>query len=844
MPRTLARLSALAAWLSLFAPAAAAQEASAVPPSPEAFLGYPLGAHFTPYHAVQAYARALAEASPLVEYRPYGTTPERRELFQLVIARPEYRQRMEEILAANAELTRPETPAERARGIATTIPAIVYFSYGVHGNESSSSEAAMWTAYDLASGAASVAGVLDSVIVVIDPVTNPDGRDRYVQWYRSVVGEAPNADPDTREHQEPWPGGRYNHYLFDLNRDWAWMTQPETRARLATWDRWNPEVHVDFHEMGYNSSYFFFPAADPINEIYPPYVLDWHRRIGVGNARAFDAHGWPYFTGDNYDFFYPGYGDTWPGLNGAIGMTYEQAGGGSAGLAVEQASGDTLTLRDRALHHWTSGEATLRTVAAGKTQLLLDRAASQRVIGQGEPDVLLVAGPDSTRVNALVAQLRRQGIEVERAGRSFPASATAYPGFEPRSSFPAGTYRVRARQPRGRLATTLLQPQTKLDAQFSYDISAWSLPYAYDVAAYQARSTGDAAWAPVPAPGAAASIAAPPAGYGYLLAPGDSAAAGVVRYLRAGGHARVVSRETTIGGRSWPAGSWFLPARSGDSTEVRATAARLGGLVTPVATGLAQSGVDLGSAYVWPVSLPRVAVLTGEGIVPTSYGAHWYFLEQTLGLPFDPILLQDLPGIDLSEYDVLVLPDAYGGALGDPAKAALERWVQAGGRLVAVADGARAIAPTFDVKVREAPEPDSTATTRFLTTRPERELHEWLQEVPGAILPTRLDAANPLAWGAGGAEDGARYDVLHAGELVFEPAADLETVAYFPADLQATSGVISDEQLQLLENGAWLADKRVGAGSIVLFADDPLFRLFWVGAHPLYANALLIGPRR
>ncbi|HEU4559964.1 MAG TPA: M14 family zinc carboxypeptidase, partial [Longimicrobium sp.] len=243
--------------------AAAAQTA---PPSPEQVLGYPLGERFTPYAGVQQYARALAAAAPdRVRYQPYGQTYEGRELFQLVIARPDVLSRLDAVLAANAELTRLETSPARAAQVAAQNPAVVYFSYGVHGNESSSSEAAMWTAYDLARGAAEVRGVLDSVVVIIDPVTNPDGRDRYVSWYRSVRGARPNPDPQSREHREPWPGGRFNHYLFDLNRDWSWGTQPETRARLATWWQWNPQVHVDFHEMFYNSSYFFFPASAPIN---------------------------------------------------------------------------------------------------------------------------------------------------------------------------------------------------------------------------------------------------------------------------------------------------------------------------------------------------------------------------------------------------------------------------------------------------------------------------------------------------------------------------------------------------------------------------------------------------
>ncbi|HEX5727545.1 MAG TPA: M14 family metallopeptidase [Longimicrobiaceae bacterium] len=842
LSRTLGTRALLAALLATL-PAAplAAQE----PPSPAQVLGYDLGERFTPYAGVQEYARALDAASDRVEYRPYGTTNEGRELFQLVIARPENLRRLDQILAANAELTRPETSAERARQIASSNPAVVYFSYGVHGNESSSSEAAMWTAWDLAREAPEVRGVLDRLVVVIDPVTNPDGRDRYVQWYRSVRGATPDADPQAREHREPWPGGRFNHYLFDLNRDWSWGTQVETRTRLVTWFRWNPQVHVDFHEMGYNSSYFFFPAAEPINPIYPRHILEWGKRFGQGNARAFDAQGWSYYTAEAFDLFYPGYGDSWPSLTGAVGMTYEQAGHGAAGQAVEQESGDTLTLRERALHHRTSGNATLRTAAEGKEQLLLDYAEGQRSVGTGEPDYLLVPGSDPTRVETLVAHLLGQGIQVERATAGFAAArATPHAGFEARTQFPAGTYRVRARQPLGRLATTLLQPETELKAEYSYDVSAWSLPYAYGVAAYRvAQGSSGGSWAPAALPGAPANVTPPAAGYGYLLAPGEAASPGMVRFLQGGGRVRVLAKPSTFGGRRWPAGSWFIPARGNDSLQVRLARVGLGGLVRPVSSGLAESGIDLGSDNVPLVKLPSVALLAGEGVAATSFGAHWFFLEQELGLPLDVIQTADLGFLDLSEYDVILVPDASGRALRG-AEERLKGWVQNGGRLVAVGGGAAAAAGIAEIKAREGGVQDSAANARarWLAGREERQRREWRAEIPGTILPLRLDPAHPLAFGAGLDGKPGETFALHLGSAVFEPAEGMETVAYFPENLSRLSGVISPENLRRLGQGAWLVTKRVGAGSVVLFADDPLFRLFWRSTHPLYVNAILLGP--
>jgi hypothetical protein len=834
--RTL-RVRAAAAALLLAAVPAAAQTA---PPSPAQVLGYELGARFTPYAGVREYAKSLAEASDRVEYRPYGRTNEGRELFQLVIARPETLRRLDEVLAANAELTSPATSAERARQIAAANPAVVYFSYGVHGNESSSSEAGMWTAWDLAREAPEVRGVLDSLVVIIDPVTNPDGRDRYVQWFTSVVGAAPNPNPESREHQEPWPGGRFNHYLFDLNRDWAWGTQVETQRRLETWWRWNPQVHVDFHEMFVNSSYFFFPAAAPINPIYPSYVLDWGKRFGEGNARAFDQHGWAYFTSEDFDLFYPGYGDSWPSLTGAIGMTYEQAGHGAAGLAIEQESGDTLTLHDRAMHHRTSGQATLRTAAAGKSRLLEDFASGARTAGAGEQDFLLVPGADPSSAEALVAHLRRQGIEVERAARGFSAGARAYPGFDARGQFPAGTYRVRARQPRGRLALTLLQPETELKAEFSYDISAWSLPYAYAVAAYRVAGAPDAGWQAVPAPpsGAPAAAPAPPAGYGYLVAPGDASAA-VTRFLAAGGRARVLTRPSTFGGRRWPAGTWFLPARGNDSLAARATRAGLGAAAVPVASGRSEDGIDLGSDRAVVAKLPRVAVLSGDGVGATSFGSTWWYLENQLGLPFDAVQAASLGDLDLSVYDVIVVPEAGGRALSTPVTNALKAWVEAGGRLVAFGRAAQSLAAMAEVKTRDELKGDSGAA-RLLAGREERQRTEWRQEVPGTILPLRLDPMHPLAYGAGLDGKPGEAFALHLGTLVFEPAEGVETVAHFPERLSRLSGVISPENLKRLERGSWLVTKRVGGGSVVLFADDPLFRSFWRSTAPLFDNAVLL----
>ncbi len=846
----------------LAVPAAAVAQA---PPSPADVLGWELGERFTDVPDVGRYMEALADASPLVSVERYGETFEGRPLVQVLVASPEYRARLDEILAANRELTDPGTSRERAADIIRDNPAVVYLSYGVHGNETSSSEAAMWTAWDLARGAAEVAGVLDSVIVVIDPMLNPDGRARYVQFYRGARGAEPNPNPDAREHDEPWPGGRSNHFYFDLNRDWSWVSQAETRARLATWDRWNPQVHVDFHEMSPRSTYFFFPSAEPVNPIYPETTLAWGRRFGEANARAFDARGWLYFTGESYDHFYPGYGDTWPSLTGAIGMTYEQAGGGSAGLAFERADGTVLTLRDRAQHHRTTGEATLRTAAQGRTRLLEDYAAFHRDIGADEPDVLLVPATDPGPARALVALLQAQGVEVERASEAFETRARPHRGWDERREFPAGTYRVRARQPRGRLATTLLQAETELDATFSYDISAWSLPYGFGVEAQSAENVPDAGWRAAPvessvsmagsaaegdaAEGAANAAAAPPptdaaARVGYLVRPGFAAWPGIVRFLGDGGSVRVMAEPFTLGGEAYPRGTFYLPRDSDGELDERVRRAGLGERAEPAATGLTDDGPDLGTGSAAELLLPRVALLSGEGTSSGSMGATWYFLERRLGLPFDALEVSRVAGTDLSDYDVVVVPSAsgLGRTLGEAGRSALEDWVRTGGTLVALARGAAEVGGWMDVTLREPPGVDEALRLdRALRTRHEREVESWEEATPGAILQATLDPQQPLAFGAAaGGVDHAMF-VLSTGTS-FEPAESFESVAWFADDVDKISGVVGEATLDRLRRSSWIVQRRSGRGRVVLFADDPLYRMMWYAGFQPFTNAVMLAP--
>jgi hypothetical protein len=383
--------------------------------SPDDFLGYKLGSHFTSHQKVVDYFKYVASAHKNIKLISYGKSNEGKELLVAVVSSENNMGRLEEIRKNNLLMSK----AGKRNFELAKQPVVLWLSYNVHGNEASSTETSMKTLYTLAEGtAANVKQWLSNTVVIIDPCLNPDGRDRYVNFFNSVVGSVPNADPEAREHVEPWPRGRSNHYYFDLNRDWAWQTQVETQQRLALYQDWMPEVHVDFHEQSYNEPYYFAPAAEPVHQDINSWQREFQVIAGKNNAKYFDQNGWQYFTKERFDLLYPSYGDTYPLYNGAIGMTYEQ-GGINAGLAVVTVDKDTLTLKDRIAHHFTTSMATLESVSTHKERLLTEFSAYfERSVASppGNYQSYVVKADNLPRLKKLARLLAKNQIEFSFGG--------------------------------------------------------------------------------------------------------------------------------------------------------------------------------------------------------------------------------------------------------------------------------------------------------------------------------------------------------------------------------------------------------------------------------------------
>ncbi|HVS97189.1 MAG TPA: M14 family metallopeptidase, partial [Puia sp.] len=807
------------------------------PPTPDAFLGYPLGAHFTPHHRVVDYFRAVAAAVPdRVQVEQYGTTYEGRPLLLAFIAAPANLRRLESIRRNNLRLAgvlRDSLAADE------NAPVVVWLSYNVHGNEPASTEAAMKTLYALADpGSTRANELLQHTVVIIDPCINPDGRDRYVNWYNDVVGEQPNPDPLSREHQEPWPRGRSNHYNFDLNRDWAWQTQIETQQRLKIYNAWLPQVHVDYHEQSYNNPYYFAPAAEPYHDVITPWQREFQVTIGKNNARYFDRNGWLYFTKEEFDLFYPSYGDTYPIYNGAIGMTFEQGGIG-AGLAVQLSDGDTLTLAQRIEHHYTTGLSTIEASSANAERLIREfhRYFIEAVAHPGGEFKAYLLRNDTfgDRLERLRGFLDRNGIvwQTAVAGASFTGEDYETGHTVTFRSAP-GDVVINANQPKSNLLRVLFERQSHISDSMTYDITAWSAPFAFGVQAYglpgYVTATGRTA----------ARTIADTGGRHYAYAvrwTGMGSMRLLSRLLQNGVKVRYAERPFQSGGVSFDRGTLLITATGNGARGgslwalVRTEAEKAGVSLYPIASGFVDKGPDFGSGLVRFIRRPRVALLTGGDVGSQEAGEVWHLFEQEIGYPITLINAESMGHIAWKNFDVVVLPGGRYRGLEEKAVAEqLRAWVQEGGRLVAVGSAVQQLAREewgirlkgADQEKRDEEKDKKEDAYTELRRYDNRQREEVMSAVPGSIYRVELDNTHPLAFGYPD-----HYYTLKQDDNVYEFLKEGGWNVGVVRKDGYVSGFTGNKAREKIRDGVLFGVEEQGRGAIVFMADDPLFRSFW-----------------
>lgn len=694
-------------------------------PPPSQVVGFEIGTQPVRYPQAVAYLKRLAEASDRVQLVEFGETFEHRKLHYLIISSKANLKQLSGIKENIGKLADPRKIASKAEAeqIIQNSPAVAWMMYGIHGDELSSPDAALQLAYRLAAGEDSLSRrIRQNVVVCIHPMENPDGRERYLAQMQQWGGARVHTDVQSIQHTGVWPWGRGNHYLFDLNRDWILLVNPESRARVREILRWNPQLMVDSHEMGRLNTYLFSPPREPINPNISGKMRAWANRFAADQAKAFDRFGWSYYTREWLEDWYPGYGSSWPKYLGAVGILYEQAG--TDGSAVRRAEGTVLTFRDAVRHQLVSSLANLTTAAKNRQELLRDfyrsKQANLRFSKKSTPRVFyLPPGKNRSRTNKFLENLQWMGIEVRRAEKAFSVDDLhSYWSKKMQSKkLPAGTFIIRMDQPLQPLIRAVLEFDPRMKTSFLeeerrsllkkhgtriYEVTGWSLPMAYNLETYwSAKLPGVKSSVLRQIPEHPAAVANRHPAYGFLFDYTDDAAVHTLfRLLEKDYRVRVAKKPFTVAGKSFPRGSVLLRVNENPSSlfsEIEQIAQKTHTNILGVNTALAEKGVDLGGNEFQLLTAPRIAVVTGPTTSTTSFSALWYLLDQELGLKYSILSNQNFSRFDLRKYNVMVLPsggnpETYRSMLGKEGVEKLKSWVKSGGTLIGIGNGAAFLA--------------------------------------------------------------------------------------------------------------------------------------------------------
>ncbi|MBV2128329.1 peptidase M14 [Rheinheimera sp. SM2107] len=878
------KVSALTAALSL-----SALPSQAVPVFPnsdysnsvasvEQILGYPLGSRISEPAAIKQYFEQLAAAHPKrIKLVPYAQSWQGRPLFYVVIGSEQHISQLPDIQQQMQQLANPQNISDgQAEQLIEQLPASVWIANSLHGNEISPAESSMALAYHLlADQSPQTAKLLANTLVYIDPLQNPDGHNRFVSRYYATVGLAHSADRLSAEHNEPWPNGRTNHYLFDMNRDWISLTQPETRGRVKALQQVYPLVFVDSHEMGGDMGYYFSPEAEPYN----PHIqanqrqsLQW---LGENNARWFDKFGYDYFTREIFDAFYPGYGASWPLYHGSIAMTYEMAS--ARGHNYRKADGEILTFADGVQRNFVAFMATIETASQRAPQLLKNFYQYRKdAIKQGSSGAvrsfIFPAERDSAGHTKLSAILTEHGITVAKANEAFKACGQSYQ---------AGSYVINTAQPTYHLIRTLLDDTVPMDKDFIakqeqrrannlpdqiYDVTAWSLPLMYNLPVDSCNRAVSVASTVVSSERVlAGSVTNLQAEFGYIVPWGDMAAARFVSAALQQG-LKVKSSDlpfTHQNGKQYPSGSLIISkADNGPqlAEQMQQLATLSGAAVTGINSSWVTDGPNFGSFNVKTLHKPNIAMLWDEPANPLSAGSARFIVERNLNYPVTAIRPAQLTGADLSHYQVLVVPassrGSYQQALGSRGLANLRSFVERGGVLITLgnatdmllAGDSPLLSSKREYKVREGDakkaETDSKVAGSIIKTP--QEYQQWLVPekadpdwVPGFIARAEVDQQHWLTAGVP-----ASVNSLYVGNQVYQPltiADGRNVVRFAPAEQLLAGGFVWDENRQQIANKPLVMVQEVGRGQVISFTQEPNFRAYVDGMHLLYINAIFRG---
>lgn len=823
-------------------------------PTPEAFLGYPIGTHHTRYDRLVSYMEELASISDRASIEIYGNTYEYRPLIILTVTDPANLTDIENLRAKHLQVCNPNTTVADF----SDLPVFINLGYNVHGNESSSSEAAMLTAYTLvASTNESVLDYLKNAIIFIDPTINPDGRDRHTHWANMYKGDPMVEDPMDAEHNEDWPRGRTNHYWFDLNRDWLLGIHPESRGKLNWYHRWYPNVVTDFHEMGTNSTYFFEPMK--VNGSQDPIMpKENYTKLNETFARYFqeslDKIGSFYFTKEIFDGTYPGYGSSYPDLQGGLGLLFEQA---SSRGHVQKTTTGKITFAFTIRNQFTSSLATIKAAVENKDMLYRyqqDFFKSAITRAEKNPVKAYVFGDryDKNRTLAFIDKLLLHRVKVYRLGATVTKSGKTFD--------PSYAYVVPAKQPQYRMVQTMFETYKNYTDSVFYDASAWSVANFYNMPYTGITGTFKTGDEISDTDNLVAVPEVNQSQYAYLISWDDYFAPALLYFLQKNGaviKAAFKPFSASVEGvkKDFSYGTLMIPVSlqkiSSDSlySVIKEASIMYRIPVFAVSTGYSVKGIDLGSRYFMPVQKPEALMFVGDGVSSYEAGEVWHLLDTRVDMPITKVQLRNFNRIDLSKYNVMVMVSGSYNQLDSAKRQKISTWTASGNTLITIRTASswaikkklvkESLIEDKD-KLKDKDKEDTDKNDKPVKRLPYVDARENIAKnrVGGAIFEVDLDITHPLAFGY---RDN-RLPVYRNSTVWLAPSKNAyATVARYTTNPHIDGFITKKNLNDFLIPSASLIVSPLGKGRVVLFADNPNFRGSWYGTNRLFLNALFFG---
>ncbi|OAB75706.1 M14 family zinc carboxypeptidase [Cochleicola gelatinilyticus] len=797
-------------------------------PTPKSVIKHEVGDWHVTHDKLVQYMYALSKSSERITIEDRGTTFEGRPLLLLTITAPSNHSQIETIQKQHIALTEANN-----NSIATAeMPLVVYQGFSIHGNEPSGSNAALAVAYYLAAAQGpKIDELLQNTVILFDPAFNPDGLQRFAYWANMHKSKNINPDPNDREYDEIWPGGRTNHYWFDMNRDWLPVQLPESRARIATFHKWYPNILTDHHEMGTNSSFFFQPGIPSrTHPLTPTKNQKLTGAIGKFHANAFDKIGSFYYTEEDYDDFYYGKGSTFPDINGSIGILFEQ--GSSRGHAQESNNG-ILTFPFTIRNQFTAALSTLEAGVSLRTQLLdyqkefFNNASKEAATGGS---IIFGDEKDASKVFHLAEILERHKISFHELKQDASVNGKNYKkGF---------SYVVPKNQKQHRLINAMFEKRTTFQDSLFYDISAWTFPLAFNLDYSETNSVANAGNEVIQLQKKKPSEVIS-SNYAYVMEWHDYYTPKVLnKILQKGLRAKVGMTPFSMNGTTYDYGTILIPVHNQELTPkalaefIKEVSTNSNVTITGVTTGQTQ-GIDLGSNDFKTLETPKVAMLVGEGVNPYDAGEIWHVFDQRYEMLLTKLDTRNFNRIDLSTYTDLILPNNWGSGLDTNAINKIKSWVRNGGTLIAYKNNGKWLDKNELLKMNFKKVKDTARNISF----EQRGNYRGAKVIGGAIFETTLDRSHPIAFGF----KNNTLPVFRNSTLFVEPDTDSYNNPIQYTETPLLSGYISKPNLTLLKNSVPFKMGNFGRGTVVYFTDNGNFRAFWYGTNKLLMNAIFFG---